>query len=541
MVDIWEERVKSRASSTEPSKSKDIWEERVAQRTSKPSGVPPGLEKTARTGAQYGLGLLDRTLMPITLQAQVLGSKDAQHVEYRQRLFEEIEDLGEQKRLGNWDEQHEELLQYLVNQINNPEEAEKNVQTADVTPSGLVRKAVKGISGYDLEPEGGLEKAAEFMGSFTPKEIKTGLQKAPGLLSRMTKKTRETLPSGLTKPRAIESKLTPYAAMGKKTQEKIIEGLNKEAANLARASVHKHLPAAKHIEEAYEFDKVFNKAFGELNAAAAKHNPTINITPVSQLVSETAKNYRGIPNLHLEAQKIMKEIKAIQNKPPTSLTSLLKTYRSNNKKLDRTFELSRTKGSQKEYVDFILAQNRAIAESMRNTIGKNNGWIKAFDRLNAGFKQKMNARNTLKELDSLFRGRLTTASLEKLGNNPITQKKLSLMMGEEGAKEIGQIARDLSAAKTAIKDIPRAQYQKFESAYPLTFLIPIVGKFLGGAAVTHLGIKASRNALGHYLSKPAYRRAYGEALKAIKNQDLDAYKKYTAVLSNFMKEEHEED
>jgi hypothetical protein len=116
------------------------------------------IAKAGRIAGQFALGRAENALMPYELAVAPLASKEAQHGEYRQRLFEDIDRLQEQKASGQWDEQDQVLYDSLVDQVKNPEKAEQFVKTADIGVRGLAEKA----TGLDLHPEGVLEKAANW-------------------------------------------------------------------------------------------------------------------------------------------------------------------------------------------------------------------------------------------------------------------------------------------------------------------------------------------------------------------------------------------
>lgn len=128
-------------------------------------------EKSARIATQFGLGVLEGTPSAMTYEAAVapLGQKEAQTVKYREGVFEDIERLSEQKQTGVWDQQDQELLDNLIDQVKNPEKMDEFVQTADISPRGLLGKA----TGKDLHPEGILEKAANWAGFIkNPQKLK---------------------------------------------------------------------------------------------------------------------------------------------------------------------------------------------------------------------------------------------------------------------------------------------------------------------------------------------------------------------------------
>jgi DNA-binding TFAR19-related protein (PDSD5 family) len=125
-------------------------------------------KKGARIFGQYALGAAENALLPYEIAIAPLGNKEAQGQAYRDLIFEDINRLQEQKEMGAWDEKDQKLYDHLIDQVKNPEKAEKYVQTADLG----IRHAVEKLTGLDLKPEGALEKAANWTGFIkNPKKI----------------------------------------------------------------------------------------------------------------------------------------------------------------------------------------------------------------------------------------------------------------------------------------------------------------------------------------------------------------------------------
>lgn len=373
---------------------------------------------------------------------------------------------------------------------------------------------------------------AEIAGMGLPGLAKAGAKGLRGL----TKGEPEKMVSGLTKPRAIEAKKPQLAAMTAKRQEQAIKKLNEEATQLTKKSVEKHVPVAKQIEEGFDFEKKFEKGFGELKQSAEKANPTIDITPVTNYLNKSAKKYHGIPKLHPEGEKVLREVRALRNNPQTGLRNLMKIYRSNNQKVKSVYESSLVSGKQKEYVDFLTGLNREIASSFKNTLPKDSAWVKQFETLNKEFKNYKDAQETLNKLRPVLEGQFTPSKIQKLASDPKTQRKLQASMGEQGAKEVVQIAQDLRTATEALKKIPKREMQIWDSVFPLGFFVPFA-KTLGIPVGIYKGIKAAKYGYGYLLSTPARRAAYQSALKAISNKDLQAYKNAIAILNRELKKE----
>lgn len=497
-------------------------------------------EKAARLGAQYGLGLADRAMLPLSIQSSVLSSPQAQHAEFRKNIFEDIERLAEQKATGVWDKKDEELFQELQEQIKSPERAAPFVKTADISPSALIKKGIKKTTGYDLEPEGAGEHIAEFAGSFKPKEIFDIAKSIPKAVQKL-KAVPQKLKSGLTKPRASESKLSSIATIGKKTQEKAITKLNKEAAELSRKSLHKHLPLAKKVEQGMD-SSILNRNFEHLDKAAYRSNALVDLEPVESLLDGYIEKFKGIPSPHSDAKKIILEIRNFRKKPPNTVNKAYKTYRSNNKKLKEISETAFVTGKQAGYAKFLRDQNKAIADSFRETLGKDHAFVQYFDMLNNQHAKLRTAENTLRELEPVLEGRnLTPKALAKLAYDPKTQKKLTaISKNEQFVKEISDIAKDLSVAKEAIKNIPKSSLSKYDAVLPLTFLIPGIGPILKAIGIPYESVKISRHLVGYFLSRPETRRAYKQALDALIKNDIGGYQAASSILRSSL-ESPEED
>lgn len=120
-------------------------------------------EKTARIGAQYGIGAAESILWPVEIATAVQTSKPALQYEQRKRIGEDLEYLLESNAgisKEQWPQKDRELYDYLSQQIEPGGELKDEVEPK-VTG---VRSAVEQLTGTDLHPEGVLEKAANWAG-----------------------------------------------------------------------------------------------------------------------------------------------------------------------------------------------------------------------------------------------------------------------------------------------------------------------------------------------------------------------------------------
>lgn len=163
-----------------------------------------GLEKTGRIGSQLAIGAAQGVLFPYEVGVKPLSSEKAQHAEYRKELFSDIERLQEQKQMGEWDDQDQELYDSLLDQIKNPEKAKQFVKTADIGARPLLEKT----TGLDLQPEGVFEKGANILGNVAgfPGGIATAFGSIP--------KAAGTAALALTTPTLEESGVNPWLALG---------------------------------------------------------------------------------------------------------------------------------------------------------------------------------------------------------------------------------------------------------------------------------------------------------------------------------------
>ena len=338
----------------------------------------------------------------------------------------------------------------------------------------------------------------------------------------------QTLPSGLQKPRVLDRKAA--GTITKYRQENALNQLNQQAKQLTEKSLKTRLPILEQVEKGVDFEGQFSKGFSELQDLAKKANPNIDIKPVTNLIDKTIEKYVGIPKLHPEAKKITSEIKAFRKRPAADLDSLLRTYRSNNQKIKNIFETSRITGAQKEYVDFLTDMNRSIAESFKSTLPEDSYFVRQFENLNKEYGQYKAGLKTKAALEPILGGNPTAANLKKI-LDPKSQKKLELAMGKEGAQEIRQIAQDLDSASEAIKSIPKKDIPKW-SPLLLASILAEIPKGLKALLVAKKAKNIGSWLYGSWLSSPETRKAYKEALNAIKTGNLGAYSKAAKILVN---------
>lgn len=337
----------------------------------------------------------------------------------------------------------------------------------------------------------------------------------------------ERLPSGLSKTKVLEENpLSKFATITKERQKSAIRTLDQEASQLARKSVEKHLPLSQQIEEGFDFQENLRGKFGRLKNLAEKSKVQVDVTPLSELLSKTSSEIRGIPRPSPDIVKIKSEIDALRNNPQTSLKNLLRIYRDNNKKQRAIRERALLTGSQKEYSDFLAEMNRSIYDSFKRTLPEDSLWLKSFKKYNDSYKEFQNTRNALKLLDPFLRGEITPGKLARIAQDEPTQKRLQFSMGKEGASEVIQLARDLKSSRIAIKKIPIQRLKAFDDIYPIGLLIP----FIKIPVAIVKGTQMARNAMGYYLTTPSRTKMADKAVKALNHNDIEAYKKATQEL-----------
>lgn len=446
-------------------------------------------------------------------------------------------------------EKEPSLLKQLTEKVlpTKQETAEQLLERAgEIAPSaalggnvlGTILGSLSGAVLGEIAKEEGIGPAgqglAEAAGMSIPGLAKTAFKGATNLF----KATPKSLPSGITEPRALGAKFAEKAIMSPSQQEKSIATLNKEASELTKKTIHKELPLSKKIEEGFNFENNFEKRFGELEKIAEKANPAIDLTPVSSFLSESTKKYRGIPKLHPEGSKVLAEVQAFQKRPQTEMKKLLRIYRSNNKKIRNIYETSRLTGKQAEYVDFLVDYNRNISKSFENTFPENSAWIKEFKDLNREYKQYKDSLKTLNILSSVLDQKATPSSISKLAEDAKLKNKLSLAMGDKGANEVVQIAKDLKLATEAIKKIPAKDLKWYEGYIPLSLLIP-GGKAVTGTLAAKKSLDFARRGYGWFLSTPKRRAIYNDLLKSLISDNRSAYAKASQEMNKLLQEDQE--
>lgn len=336
----------------------------------------------------------------------------------------------------------------------------------------------------------------------------------------------EKFESGVPKPRAVEAKNRAVAIISKDRQRKVLSSLDEEGQKLIHERIKEHVPLAEKIREGFDFEDYHEREFGKLKHAAEKFNPEIDSSPLRRFFSETRKKYRGIPEPHSDAKAILREMQAFSKRLPEDLNTLLKIRRSNGQKLKNIYENRLLGGTRQEYVDFINKYNKKIDKSIKETLPEDSAWFKQYESLNNEYGKYKMAQSTLEILEPLLREKLNTSALTKLAEQPRAQEKLAIRMGEEGAGQVIQIAKDLKKARDSIKDMTVQQRATFDAIYPITWLF----KPAGIAATAQKGYKYARKGYGYYLSEPAVRKSFDNALKAVADKNVPAYKLATEEL-----------
>lgn len=412
---------------------------------------------------------------------------------------------------------------------------------AALGPEALPEKLLQtlgGTLGGELAEKGGLGET----GQIISETLGMGL---PGLTKGLVKRGIEAVTkpalkteSGLTKLKATEAKFPKLGTLSKEREEIVTQKLDKEASKLAKATLEKHLPITKEIEKGTDFENNFKIGFQNIKKAAEESGTLpVNTSPLDEFLSKTAQEYKGLPTPHEDAAKILKEIKNFQKRPQKTMQNLLKIYRSNNKKQRRIFETAHVTGKQEEFSDFLTAMNESIAKSFEKTLPENSEWMNQFRKYNRDYKNYKSALKTQEQLKGILSAEPKYSEIEKLSKDVRTQAKLSLSMGENGAKEVIQIAKDLKNVKDAIKTIPKSQLQKFDAYFPIAFFIPYAGKILGLGLGIKSSIKLGRYAYGWLLSTPSRRGIYREAINSLIKNDLTGYQKAVSRIKKEMQSE----
>lgn len=398
-------------------------------------------------------------------------------------------------------------------------------------PEGIGLKALQlaaATAAGEIAKQGGLgesgQSITEAAAMGIPGLAKGGINK----LSNVFKGEVEKLPSGLTKIKALESKRPKLATISKEREALTIDKLNKEASLLAKKTIRRNIPLVDALEKGVDIDKNLKLGFQNLKTAAEKANPTIDVKPLTNFLKSSIEKYKGIPRPHPEARKIIQEVSAFKKNPTNSLKDLLRTYRSNNKKVSHIYETSRISGRQQEFVDFLLDQNKSIAESFEKTLPSDSSWLKEFKKLNFDYKDLQNTRKVQNQLKGVLSSKPTAAEIDRLATDPRIQKRIELSLGEKGSQEIIEIAKDLKKSREALKNIPRSEWKKFDNIFPLFLLFPGIGKLYGAVKA----VKLSRYAYGRLLSSPEKRKAYSNAIRSLIRDDLDGFKKSASVLKS---------
>jgi hypothetical protein len=196
------------------------------------------VKKTGRLGTQYALGAAESAALPFELATIPESSKYKQLINYRENLFSDIENLQQQKSLGNWNDEDESFLQNLIEQAKNPELSEKYLQTE---PLGIQQITEK-ITGLNLHPKGLVEKTARWTSFIkNPKNIFQSGLKLKDVIKTIAPSGKESL-RGLGAGAALQlAEEGDYGPIGTMTAAVIgdvlgggIKEIGKSALNIAK-------------------------------------------------------------------------------------------------------------------------------------------------------------------------------------------------------------------------------------------------------------------------------------------------------------------
>ncbi len=374
------------------------------------------------------------------------------------------------------------------------------------------------------------ESLSDILGlGLSPLRLKSGAVKEAGEKLRAPP-LKETMKSGLEKPRAIESKNVAKGKISPQQQTEAIQNLNKQAEHLTKKKFEEHFPIAKQLEEGFDFQGEFNKEYGDLESIAKKYNPTMDIEPISQFLEETFEKYHGIASPHKDAKRILHEASKISENLNAGLHSLLKNRKSNNAKLGEIYGQSLMKGKRPEYSTWLRELNKKIDASIKKTLPENSSFIKRMDDVNAKYSQHKKALEAKSLLEPILGGKLSGQRLKSLIENPKIQRKLELATNKKTAEELTQIAKDLKTATDAIKKIPQKDISKLESVYSTAAVLS--GGLFGKVHALAKGKDAAQQVFGYMLLNPKSRKSYSEVLKALAKGDP---KSYEQALKNLAK------
>lgn len=286
--------------------------------------------KAARLAGQFAIGQAENALLPYELAVAPLASQKAQHGEYRRQLLEDIERLQEQKAAGQWDKQDQQLYDSLVEQVKNPEKAQKFVKTADIGVRGLAEIA----TGLDLQPEGFSEHAANIAGNFLspkqllnlPKNVKSLPKHAKALLNKETRQAIKVEKQWKNLDRAAASNpeketllkfakshgLTPEETnllFHSKGQSKFLETLGKKS-NKLKDTVR---GLKDKLGKNYEKLKQLGHEGGELNASEIDHLTD----DIYKILKNTGKTFVEGTDTESARKVIEKTIHKINNESGT--------------------------------------------------------------------------------------------------------------------------------------------------------------------------------------------------------------------------------
>lgn len=176
-------------------------------------------EKVGRISSQYALGAAQNILLPYEIAVQGGTSEGYLFHEGQHNAYEDIVRLTEKKqqRPKEFSEADQNLLEYYNDLVKNPEKQREKIPKRDFGIRDLTEK----VTGLDLQPEGILENAANWMGFLKdPKKLKDlakfGLKPFEAIKSILPTpmETTRGLSAGTALDLAEQGQLGPWSTLG---------------------------------------------------------------------------------------------------------------------------------------------------------------------------------------------------------------------------------------------------------------------------------------------------------------------------------------
>ena len=341
----------------------------------------------------------------------------------------------------------------------------------------------------------------------------------------------------INQPRVVTKNILPNKG-GAITQQRLesqLSRVNREAAEIAKdigSRNKKFSVVSEAIDKKYPIDKKFDAAFDTLENISKAHNSHLkNTKPLYDFLDAELSKYANTGAPTFMSEFIKKEAEGLLKSCKNELYPMFRRYRLNNQRFkevrtDPNFPLA----FKTEALCYLSRMNKAIDESISQSLPKDSSWTKSFRGLNDMYGAYQNTKTVKKILDPILQKTVDDKKLKSFLSNTSTWEEMERFLGPQEASNLKEVLTDLQQARSALQSMKRMP-GIWEGLKEKGMLGALGFKTL--AALLSVPY-ATKWAVGRYFSSPEFATNMKELSKALLEENIPA-------ISNALKKIEEKD